>query len=202
MKSPIPPNRHSELLSQVAALSGKPRSINDRERMVRFICLRIPPTGIRIELSSGGDDGPPDSAYLTPIEASSDDPPELEIEANADWITLRDVYDYFRFREMSYAEWWKEFTWLDPINEFDRKVRLLSKKERKIFNAVDEHVPQRGEKITAGANVEHDGQAKGTLSWLVKIGLLRKARGGYLKATPPSPLRNREKCDQRRKSQD
>lgn len=171
-----------ESLLKFAGNSKQKRSRNDRERMSRYICERISPMGTRVELTDGGEDGQPYYADLTPLYDPETDTWELIIERNSDWVTLWEVYEYFRHRDMTHDEWFREVTWVNPSKEFDRKVSRLSPNELKIFDATDERVPLTGEKVAAIANCEYSGQTKGILSLLVKLGLLVKTKGGYVRS--------------------
>ena len=74
----------------------------DIRRMKRFICERVPEDG-RIVLADG-DEGPA-WADLLPVWDEDGDC-DLHIETNEpEFVNLREVYDHFRRREMTWAEW-------------------------------------------------------------------------------------------------
>jgi excisionase family DNA binding protein len=77
----------------------------DNRRMKRFICERIADDGETIVLADG--EGGPAWVDLFPIRDDDSDC-DLLLETNEpDWIDLRAVYDYFRRREMTWAEWFR-----------------------------------------------------------------------------------------------
>src|ERR1051325_1987914 len=75
---------------------------SDRRKMQRFICDRIPPDGTRIVLAAGGDG--PAWADLIPLWDADDDC-DLLLETNEpEWVGLREVYEHFRWKEMTWTE--------------------------------------------------------------------------------------------------
>ena len=151
----------------------------DQDVKRRFVCSRLHEDGIPIEIAIGEDQRPL-MAWLTRL---SED--ELIIESSdPDAIGLNEVYEYFRGREMTSAELWREITWIDPRREYDRKVQLLSENEKELFEAASESVSKRGAALAHEAGHEFNGNTKMLLSFLVKYGLLAKAQGGYLRVAP------------------
>ena len=159
--------------------------MNDRQKMVSYICSRIPSEGTRVILTTEGSDGPAIFADLTP-SYDADLGWELQIESNEpEWTTLKEVYEYFRHLDMTHEEWWKELTWVDPVKDFPRKYDLLTPTEQEIFDAASDTVPIRGEALLAATKRAYTGQAKYIPTLLVKMGLFAKVKKGYLRRRPP-----------------
>ena len=155
--------------------------MQDHLKKVRYVCRRIPDEGIRIELTSWTSENPPVWALVTPIGFD-----EVTIESNEpEWVDLDLIYNHFRRQEMTYEELWKDLRFVDPEKEYRRKVDSLSQNERELFEAASETQPVRGEALASMAGHDYNGQIKGRLSLLVKLGLLTQVRGGYLKVRQP-----------------
>lgn len=76
----------------------------DHGKMKCFICERIPDGGTRIVLADGPEGGPA-WADLTPLwdEAGECD---LLLDSNeSEWVSLAEVYDHLRLKEMTWREW-------------------------------------------------------------------------------------------------
>jgi hypothetical protein len=74
--------------------------------MKQFICERISPDGIRIVLADG-EEGGPVWADLWPVW--DEDDCDLVIDTNEpDGFGLREVYQHFRRKEMTWTEWMRE----------------------------------------------------------------------------------------------
>ena len=125
-------------------------------------------------------------ASLIPLRAEDGKVDGLLIETNEpELVDLDFVYQHFRRQEMTYEEYWKESLWVDPVRRFKRQVDALSQNERELYEEASTTQPIRGEVLAVHAGHEYDGQIKGCLSLLVKLGLLKKVRGGYLRAGCP-----------------
>jgi hypothetical protein len=74
----------------------------DKARMEQFICERIPPCSTRINLGGGA------WADLTPCWDELVGWSLLWETDEPEWVGLREVYQYFRRREMTWREWWAE----------------------------------------------------------------------------------------------
>lgn len=73
-------------------------------------------------------------------------------------------------------------------DDYDQKLVSLAPTQRELFDAASETVPMRAKTLAIKAKVEHDpeyGHIKGCLSGLRKLGLLRLAKGGYLRTPKP-----------------
>lgn len=79
----------------------------DNRRMKKFIGERIPVDSYERIVLADGSDGP---LWVDLLATWDDDGDcDLLIETNEpDWADLREVYDYFRRREMTWAEWKRE----------------------------------------------------------------------------------------------
>ena len=176
------------ILTKLNANAPRNRVAHDRDKMTRYICLRIPPDGTRVILTSSGEDGPAIYADLTPLY-DAEEGWHLEIESNEpEWATLKEVYKHFRHSDMTKDEWRKEVSWVDPVKEYLRKIQSLSPTERDIFYAASETCAQHGNTIIASTIHTHYGQTKTMLSLLVKMKLFRKVKGGYLRTPQPRCL--------------
>jgi hypothetical protein len=99
--------------------------LSDRKRMEEYICERIVNDGTKIVLAAG-EEGE-SWAELYPIW---DDEMgwELYMERSDEHVSLQDVYDHLRRKEMTSAEWWRAFN-----GEMDRwKVKELEKEGREL----------------------------------------------------------------------
>jgi hypothetical protein len=78
----------------------------DMQIMKRFIWRCIFPDEVMVVLAQGGDGEGPVTAHLTPL---GDDPRmgiDVELHSNLpEYVTLREVYDYYRAQDMTHAEW-------------------------------------------------------------------------------------------------
>lgn len=152
----------------------------DRRKMRRYICTRIPADGTKVILAHGCDGEV--YADLTPWHDEGSDEWELDIQSNEpDSATLEDVYKHFRFQDMTSQEWHRHFTYVDPVKQFNQKVDSLSPNEREVFDAASDSEPSIGEDLVFKAGHDYNGQMKGILCLLVKLGLLVKVKGGYLR---------------------
>jgi hypothetical protein len=161
--------------------------VADRRKKAKYVCGRIPDEGMRIVLVEGTSEYPPIYAELSLVrwEGRCD----LVIETNEpDFVDLNEVYRYFRHRDMTLEERWREMVFVDPAKDYRRKVALLSQKERELFEASSETQRHPGRIISASSYPEHDynGQTKACLSLLVKMGLLHSNSRGYIRRRPPS----------------
>lgn len=173
------------ILTKLNANAPRHRVAHDRDKMTRYICLRIPPDGTRVILTSSGEDGPAIYADLTPL-FEAEEGWHLDIISNEpEWATLKQVYEYFRHSDMTKDEWRREVTWVDPVKEYWRKIQSLSPTERDIFYAASETCAQPGINIIKATIHDYYGQTKTMLSLLVKLGLFRKVKGGYLRTPQP-----------------
>lgn len=81
----------------------------DKKKMTKYVCERIPDDGVQIELAEG--EGGPLWADLLP---TWDDEYgwDLLIETNEpEWVSVEEVYNYFRREEQTYLEWQQELFW-------------------------------------------------------------------------------------------
>jgi hypothetical protein len=159
----------------------------DQRKKERYICARIPDEGTNVCPWDGNSEYPPTIAELIPLRDDDGALHELLIETNdPDVVDLDAVYKYFRRQEMTYEELWRELQWVDPAQEFRRKVSALAPRERKLFDAASETMPIQGEALAAKVGFDLDGQTRGHLAVLGKrLGLLQKARGGFIRTRPP-----------------
>jgi len=166
------------------------RMMADRQKKIQYICSCFPKDETtRIFLTHGGSEGPDIYADLYPL-IDDEGNVDLEIDTNEqEAIGLDDVYQYFRLEDMTSEEWQR---WWDHQtrqnegsnrrSEFREMVDSLSVTEREVFEAASETDPVRGELLTIKAGHEYDGHTKGCMAHLVKMGLFKKVKGGYLRA--------------------
>lgn len=157
--------------------------VADRRKKAKYVCDRISDEGMRIVLIEGTSEYPPIYADLSPVrwEGRCD----LVIETNEpDFVDLNEVYEFFRRREMTYIEIWREMMFVDPAKDYRRKVGILSVTERELFDASSYEERRTGQTIADRAGHELNGHVKGCLRLLVMLGLLDEHRG-YLRRRPP-----------------
>jgi hypothetical protein len=155
----------------------------DQRKKEKYVCDRIPEDGMRIVLYEGS---PGESSIIADLSVECwEGNVDLVIETNEpDVVDLNEVYRYFRRREMTVEEFWREMNFVDPEKDYRRKIALLSQTERELFEESSEHERRAAQTIADRAGHDLSGQTKGCLSVLVKLGLLDKHRG-YLRRQPP-----------------
>lgn len=115
----------------------------DRQKMRRYICARIPVTGTRVTLAYGGEE--PVYADLLPWHDGDSDEWELDIVSNEpDLATLEEVYEHFRFQDMTSVEWRRYLACLARARSLDQKVQSLSPTERELLDAASDMTPSIG----------------------------------------------------------
>jgi hypothetical protein len=157
----------------------------DQRKKEKYVCDRIPNEGMRIVLAEGTSEYPPLYADLSLVrwEGLCD----LVIETNEpDLVDLNEVYKFFRHRDMTLEERWREMLFVAPVKDYARKIGLLSKKERRLFEASSEYRWQHGEFIAATTGYFLDGNTKECLRLLTMLGLLQSSRRGYIRRRPPT----------------
>lgn len=82
--------------------------LSDEEQMKDYICERLSRDCTRVVLAAG--EG---GQTWVDLWAFWDDTFgwHLLMEKSDEYVTLEDVYHYFRRPEMTYAEWWRDFEW-------------------------------------------------------------------------------------------
>lgn len=81
--------------------------LSDERVMTDYICECIP-SEYRVILAAGED-----GVTWADLSAFWDDATgeHLLMEKSDEYVTLEEVYDHFRRREMTHAEWWRDFEW-------------------------------------------------------------------------------------------
>jgi hypothetical protein len=90
------------------------RSMNeylaDKREMTKYTCERITVDGMKIELAYGREEGP---VWVVLFPTWNDECGwELLIETNdPEWASVKEVYNYFRRKDMTSLEWQQELFW-------------------------------------------------------------------------------------------
>ena len=159
------------------------RFLADQRKKEKYVCDRIPEEGMRIVIAEGSAG---ESSIIADLSVERwEGHVDLIIETNEpEVVDLDEVYSYFRLREMTFEEFWREMVFVDPAKEYRRKLSMLSPNERELFDATSDHGRRSAQTIADRTGHDLSGQIKGCLSVLVKLGLLDRKRG-YIRRLPP-----------------
>jgi len=121
----------------------------DRARMERYVCERIPPDGIRIDLGNG--------AWADLFPAWDDRFGwSLLLETNEpEWVDLLEVYRHFHRQELTTREWWAELEGemaRSRVLGLEREVAVLRKVEIMTAPSSENHeggLPPKAMMVTA-----------------------------------------------------
>lgn len=154
----------------------------DNRRMERFVCERIRPDDrTRIVLA----DGPYGPAWVDLTPHCDDGGFDLVIESNEpDAFGLRDVYEYFRRKEMTGLEWEREIHgemnhW--KVHDLEREMAMRDKPSPASDPAVDESLKDDGDlpkEVSTAVAARILGISKDTVLELKKAGLLEYRNTG------------------------
>jgi hypothetical protein len=159
---------------------------SDRARMAEFICERIPPNGMRLDMGGGAwaDLIPTwDDRFGWDLLLETDEP---------EVVNLWEVYQHFRRQELTNWEWWAEFEVemaRSKVHSLEREVAVLRNREQDQVAGPQDYaatVDANGlpKEVSTGEAARILGVSKDTVLKLKEAGLLE-----YRTAGPPDNSR-------------